>query len=239
MKKLPEYIILTPIAPHKLYSLSRFIKNIMSFRPKPKEVVFCAEPEIVPKISQWNQKLKKEKIKLVIFTLNPEELAKYSSNYDVVPKISCGREHLRNYFIGSQFDWALWLDSDIIPKSNIAKTLLEIALLEKSLTVTNKYPGRGEHSWSGIACTLTHKTACILSNFQVASFIWKGKEIGGFSEDFRFLSLLSVGDGYAKMKIGWNSRKINNFVSVWHEVSPGVDKFLKGEISPRRKKQKK
>src|SRR4030042_6931687 len=98
--KLPEYIILTPIAPYKLYSLNRFLKNVMSFRHKPKEMVFCAEPEIVPKISKWDEKLKKQRIKLIIFTLGPKIINKYSNGSDFVPeKVKQGRECLRHYFI--------------------------------------------------------------------------------------------------------------------------------------------
>jgi len=224
--EIPKYIILTPIAPDKLYSLDRFLKNVISFKPKPKEMVFCAEPKIVSKISKWKEKLKKQKIKLVIFTLKSSILNKYPSLS--IEKITYSRERLRNYFLNSQFEWALWLDSDIIPKTNIAKILLSIACSEKFLAITNQCPGKKEGShWSGIGCTLTHKTACALSKFLIAPIIWKNKRIGSLSEDYCFLSMLDAGARILKGKIGWNGRKVGKFVSVRHEIKPGITRFLK------------
>ncbi len=230
--KTPEYIILTPIAPGKLYSLNRFLKNVISFEPRPREMVFCAEPEIVPQLSGWEQRLKKQGIKLVIFTLEPEIINKYPNLS--IEKISYSREYLRHYFINSQFEWALWLDSDIIPKSNIAKTLLKMAYSEKFLAITNQYPGKEKNShWSGIGCTLTCKTACALSRFWIAPIIWKGKRIGNISEDYCFLAMLDAGARALKNRVGmeeWKGRKVGKFVSVYHEIKPGVTRFLKKDI---------
>jgi len=227
--KISEYIILTPIAPDKLYSLNRFLENVMSFKPRPKEMVFCAEPEIVPKLSKWEQKLKKRRIKLVIFTLGPEILSEYPSLS--VEKITYSRERLRHYFISSQFEWALWLDSDIIPRTNIAKILLTMAYSEKFLAITNQYPGKKKDChWSGIGCTLTHKTVCALSWFRIAPIIWKDKKVGSLSEDYCFLSMFDAAARTIKKTIGWNGRKVGRFVSVHHEIKPGIIRFLKKDI---------
>jgi len=56
--QIPDYIILTPTAPFKLYSLEKFLKNVLSFKPKPKEMVFCIEPEMKSEISKWKKRLK-------------------------------------------------------------------------------------------------------------------------------------------------------------------------------------
>ena len=222
----PQYIILTPIAGHKLYSLNRFIKNIITFQPLPQEMVFCAEPENLSEIFKQEQVLKEKGIKLTVFTLEPEVL--FNSEPTSLERIKASREHLRHYFISSQFQWALWLDSDIIPDSNIAQVLLEIAQREKVLAVTNAYPGREEFPWPGIAATLTHKAACTLTRFEIGRIFWNGKN-KNLSEDFCFLAILGAGEGLIKNVTGWGSRKVGRFVSICHEINPGVDKILEKE----------
>ena len=221
--KTIDYIILTPIAPHKLYSLDRFLKNITLFQPLAKEIVFCAEPECVGEILKREKILKEKGIKLVVFTLEPEVLSKTEPT--CLERIKYSREHLRYYFISSQFQWALWLDSDIIPEPNIAQVLMDVAQKEKVLAVTNSYPGRGDFSWQGIGCTLTHKAACTLTRFEIGYILWEGEE-KHLSEDFCFFAILDRGEPFIKKWTGWGSRKTDTFVSVWHEIKPGVDKFL-------------
>jgi hypothetical protein len=221
--KTIDYVILTPIAPHKLYSLDRFLNNIILFHSLPREIVFCAEPECVGEILKWEKILEERGIKLVVFTLEPEVLSKTEPAR--LERIKHSREHLRHYFISSQFQWALWLDSDIIPELNVTQVLMSVAQKEKVLAVTNAYPGRKDVPWHGIACTLTHKAACTLTRFEIGHILWEGEE-KHLSEDFCFLAILDRGDSFIKKWTGWGSRKIGRFVSILHEIRPGVDKFL-------------
>ena len=46
------------------------------------------------------------------------------------------------------------------------------------------------------------------------------------SEDFAFLSVLRAGSLFVETKTGWKSYIVGNFVSVIHEIDPGVDKLL-------------
>jgi len=226
--KTPDYIILTPTAPFKLYCFDRFMDNIVSFRPKPKEIVFCTEPEMVPEIAKWEKKFKKQGIKLVIFTLEPETLNKFSA-VDI-EKLTYSREHLRHYFIDSPYKWALWLDSDTIPEPIVARVLLNIAQSEKCLVVANEYPARRASNLiiKGMGCTLTHKAACRFAKFMIASLVWNGKKVGGLADDFWFFDMLYTGSSYIKNQVGWNSIKVGRFVSIWHIPGCGdPDKFLK------------
>ncbi len=231
MKKNPEYIILTPTYPAKLYCFNRFMKNIMSFRPKPKEVVFCVEPEMVPKVSKWEKELKKQKIKLVIFTLGPKTLSKFPAMD--IGKLTYSREHLRKYFVSSQYEWALWLDSDIIPDSDVAEVLLKIANSEKSLVVANQYRTRiGNRIIAGMGCTLTHKIACKFSKFQITSLTGDERNKQRLADDFWFFSMLSNGSFRIKEWTGWNSQKrTGRFVSIRHIPIKGQVRFLKKDTS--------
>lgn len=226
--KIPNYIILTPIATFKAYSLNCFIKNVISFQPKPKELVFCAEPELVPKISKLETKLKEQGIKLVILKLEQNILNKFPG-YNL-KKLTHSREHLRSYFTHSKFKWALWLDSDIIPDSDVAQALLSIAKSEKCLAVVNECPARITKGLviAGTGCALTHKTACIFAKFQISPVIWRGKEIGCLADDFWFFVMLRIANPQIKKWTGWNSKKrTGRFVSIRHIPGHGYqDKFL-------------
>jgi len=230
MKKELEYIILTPIAPHKRYSLDRFVKNVASFDPAPKKMVFCCEPEDVFELSKKKEELDKKGIELVIFTLKPETLKEYGVTE--LGRIRDGRNILRSFFLLSEFEWALLLDSDIIPKEKTNPLILHrIAEKNKALTVINRYPARGDgpSPWSGVAFTLMHRSAANLADFQVAPIVWEGKEIGRLSEDFTFLSILRTGSPFIEKETGWKSYIVGDFVSVIHEIDPGVDRLLEAE----------
>jgi len=224
-----EYIILTPTASFKLYCFDRFVKNILSFRPKPKEVVFCTEPKMMSEISKWKKEFKKRRIKLVILKLEPEIIQKFPE--PSLKKVSYSREHLRHYFIDSPYKWALWLDSDIIPEPNVAQVLLNIAQSEKFLVVANEYLHREIEKKrviiSGIGCTLTHEAACRFAKFMIASFIWNGKEGRCLADDFWFFAMLSAANWNINQQCGWNIRKFGRFVSIWHISEDGSDKVLK------------
>ncbi len=223
-----DYIILTPTYLSKLYCFNRFIKNIISFRPKPKEIVFYTEPEMVSHISKWEKELKKQGIKLVIFTLEPEILNKFPVKD--IGKLTYSREYLRHYFINSPYKWALWLDSDIIPEPNVAQVLLKIAQSEKCLVVANEYRSRMTkgHIIKGMGCTLTHKMACKFAKFQIASLTGDEKEVKHrLADDFWFFAMFSSANKPIKKWIGWNSLRVGRFIPIWHIPRRGRSKFLK------------
>jgi hypothetical protein len=220
-----DYIILTPITKYKLYSLKRFLKNAINFQPPPREIVLCSEPDIRNEIlCHWKKVASSQKINFTVLTLRQKDLLKAPPK--TLERITISRNYLRNYFINSPYNWALWLDSDIFPERNAPKKLFKIALSEKYLAVTNYCPGRGEYLWAGIGCTLTHKAICKAIQFQCGSFVWNGRKVGWLSEDFCFLAILDRLDPFLQGWIGWKSRKIGTFVSLVHEISPGVKKKL-------------
>ncbi len=228
MKKGFEYIILTPIAPHKRYSLNRFVKNVVAFDPLPKKMVFCCEPEDVFEISKKRSIFEKKGIDLVIFTLGPDTLKEHGVTQ--LGRIRDGRNILRSFFLSSKYEWALLLDSDIIPTEKKTPSILhEVAKKERSLTVLNRYPGRESDPWSGAAFTLMHRTAAGLAPFQVCPIVWKGEEVGRLSEDLTFLSILRAGSPFIEMKTGWKGYLAGDFVSVIHEIDLGVDRLLENQ----------
>lgn len=246
----PDYIILTPTAPFKLYALERFLNNVASFEPKPKEMVFCTEPEMVPHISKWEEKLEKQGIKLVIFTLEPEILNQFPK--PDIKKLTYSREHLRKYFINSPFEWALWLDSDIIPEKNVFQVLFKIAQSEKYLVVANQYYlARTMGSpfpiipIKGMGCTLTHRAACTFAKFQIACLDWnkeKKENINSedmcLADDFWFFAMIQTSDRPIKNWTGWRGLKKGRFVSIWHLTGSDKfpDKFLEKISNVRSKK---
>lgn len=228
--KIPDYIILTPTAPFKLYSLDRFLKNALSFNPKPKEMVFCLEPEIKRKIAEWRNKLKSKKIKLVILELEPEIVKKYPACDK--RKLTFAREKLRKYFLKSPYDWAPWLDCDIMPEKEVAKKLLKIALSEKYIAVNNGYLSRFSDGLKifGIGCTMTHRIACELAKFFIAPLKdFKGKTIKELCDDFWFLGMLSLVNRMIEKLLGWHGLKRGIFVKTIHLNERGEERVLTPE----------
>ncbi len=225
-----RYIVLTPIAPHKRYSLDRFLKAVSEFDPLPDKMVFCCEPEDVFEISEKRSMLSKLGIELVVFTIGPDTMTDYEMTE--LGRIRDSRNILRSFFLRSEYDWALLLDSDIIVEEKKTPSILfDVAQREKCLTVINQYPGResDSHPWNGVALSLMHRTAANLTEFQLAPIVWEGKEIGRLSEDFTYLSILRSGSSHIERITGWKSFIIGRFIPVIHEIDSGVDKKLEKE----------
>jgi len=124
---------------------------------------------------------------------------------------------LRKYFIKSKYEWALWLDSDIIPPPELPKILYEIAIKENALCVVNAYPGRNGKYWHGAGCMLTHKDVCKVSKFGIPYFSSTGKHL---SEDAYFLSILRGLNAFSQ----WIGKKViveGKFVEVKHIIGGG------------------
>ncbi len=254
-----EYIVLTPISPDKEYSLDRFLKSVSNFKPAPKEMVFCCEPENVAGISKWRNKLKAKAIDLIIFTIRPETKRTWFSNEikrpkpviealrksvllegaspgGLLEKIEESRNILREHFLNSDFQWAFHLDSDIILQdSNSPSVFYKTAHEKKSLLVLNSYPSSDTGSdsvWHGAGCMFMNRAIAHISPFFVAPFVFNG-EVGTVSEDFTFLSLVRACSPFIKAQFGWSGEIQGRFVPVIHEFRPGRDKFLdKEETEP-------
>lgn len=234
--RIPEYIILTPIAPLKLYSLDRFLKNVMFFKPKPQEMVFCAEPGAVSEVSKWKAKLKKQGIKLMILVLEPEIVKKFPRHN--MEKLTYSREHLRHYFVDSPYKWALWLDSDILPQKDAPSVLMKIANSQKVLAVSSEHLARCTEGLigAGAGCLLVHKEICRFAKFQVAQFFWKGEKVVSLYDDVLFFWMLNRASALIEKRIGWSGRIRGRFVSIRHIPKQGSDKFLKKDTKKSQQK---
>ena len=195
-----SYIVLTPVGNHKLYSLDQFLEAVRRFEPKPAEIVLCIDLDCPRK----DEISKIEDIKVLY---NPEIFV--SPSY--LERICSAREILRKYFIYSKYEWALWIDSDIICPPETPKVLLKVAEKKNCILVSNQYPARTTGYWSGSGCMLTHKLACTLSKFWIGRL---GKK--NISEDFVFLSIVDKSKYFIREFLGKEARVVGKFIKVEH-----------------------
>jgi len=203
-RNLPKYVVLTPIGAHKLYALEEFFKHIARFNYKPEMVVVAPDPEILYDVLDLSDVLGE----LTLLVL----LAEYPNVYHShLARITKARETLREWFLKSNYEYALWLDSDILAPPELPEKLLEVALETKAVVVRNGYPGRSGVIWHGSACMLTHRYACEVGRFIVTSI--NGMNI---SEDYNFFSLIKGAEPIIKHKVKMNAIVTGNFVPVKH-----------------------
>jgi len=200
---LPEYITLTPIGDHKEKYLMDFLGSLRSLDPPPVERVVCLDLDT--------------SLPLEIFT---EEKILFSPAIDAqrtsLERICYAREILRNYFLKTKVDYALWIDSDILVPPEIFKVLYEVMEKKKVWIVVNKYLGSPTNYWCGSACMLTHRQACMASRFWVGEILTPEGEIKHLSEDFIFFSIFDQGGPFLKLWTGRSGRVCDQFVTVKH-----------------------
>jgi len=220
---LPSYILLTPIGKHKGYSLAEFFENITRFHPSPKEVAFCVGSKVL--VNRFLPILKKSNIPFTLLLFRKEEKVKKTGG--ILHCIMESREILRKHFLKSGYEWALWLDSDIIPDPDCFLKLYLVAEKHKALVVNSGCPGRDGRIWHGAGLMLTHRIACQLSRFMVSSISTK-EGLKNFSEDFMFLSLIEAPGViyFTKLWTGRSGRVVGDFVSVKHVLAPGKERYL-------------
>jgi len=199
---MEPYIVLTPFGDHKHYALKEFIRSLNKLRPQPEMKIICADLD-----TKYKDEL--ESYDLVVY-YSPEIFSPPS----YLERICMSREILRKKFIYSNYEWSLWIDSDIIVPPDTPRILYKIAKDSNCLVVSNGYPGSYGHEheiWHGSGVMLTNKLACTGSRFWVADF--NGKHL---SEDFVFLSILDQGSYFIEQYTGRKARIVGEFVKVKH-----------------------
>lgn len=203
---MEPYILLSPLGDTRAYATEEFFKHIGNFIYKPSEIVVCVEPKAEAEL---------DRLSITGLTKLYGDLTLQSS---CLPRIAYAREKLREYFLNTSLDWALWLDSDILAPPELPEKLLQVADEKNSVLICNKYPGRGEEKWSGSGCILTHRVACDVGRFMVVS-LDAGDRRKNISEDYNFFSLVTGAAPIIKRYTGKESRITGDFVTVKHWIN--------------------
>jgi hypothetical protein len=201
------YLLLSPVGDHRKMYLPRFIEAVMRLSPPPEEVVLCvdADSECFPPQPVSRQ---------IRFLVNPA--IEYSRGD--LQRICSAREILRKFFIyhPRRFEYALWVDSDILIPPNTMETLKKVMEEENCLVVVNKYLGRNGNMWCGSGVMLTSLDACTASRFWVGITHDKNGVEKHLSEDFVFFSILDQGKVFLKQWCGKSGRTCGEYVKVEH-----------------------
>ncbi|MHA1288233.1 MAG: hypothetical protein ACTSPB_12590, partial [Candidatus Thorarchaeota archaeon] len=120
---MEPYILLSPVGAHKFKYLDSFIKFVRLLKPPPEEIVLCVDLDSGFDRSYENVR--------VLFS--PE----IGASPTTLDRICSAREILRNYFIYGSYNYALWLDTDIIPPPELPKILYDIMEKHQTLIVVN------------------------------------------------------------------------------------------------------
>lgn len=203
---MEPYILLSPLGDTRVYATEEFFKHVGNFIYKPAEIVVCVEPKVESELNR----------------LGITEITKLLGNLRLragyLPRIAYARERLREYFLNTSLDWALWLDSDILAPPELPEKLLQVADEKNSILICNKYPGRGEEKWSGSGCILTHRIACDIGRFMVVS-LDVGDIRKNICEDYNFFSLVTGAASIIKRYTGKEGRVTGEFVTVKHWIN--------------------
>jgi len=151
-----DYILLSPVAIHKQYCLDRFIESVKSLVPAPKEIHFCIDWDA------FELRDKLSNIDDIIVHINPN----IGDPSSFLTRISYAREILRNHFIKTDYDWALWVDSDILLPSDMVETLINTQEGSQAAVVVHGYVGRNYKSiWHGSGIMWTSNESCSAGTF--------------------------------------------------------------------------
>ena len=205
-----KYILLSPVGQHKRHHLLKFAEAVRNLNPAPEEIVLCLDADSTP-ISIPFLGLPFEK---TIIKTNPA--IEYPSGD--LQRICSAREILRNHFIyhPKKYEYALWVDSDILLPPNTAEVLRQIMEKENCLVVVNKYQGRNRDMWCGSGVMLTSRDACTASRFWVGITHDKDGVEKHLSEDFVFFAILDQGRTFLKGWCGKSGRVCDEYVKVEH-----------------------
>lgn len=175
-KSLPEYMVLSPVSPNRIHVLDRFIEAAKAFDPGPEEIVLCIDWD---EFDLWELRDRED-----ITTLITSEAMGFSRGS--CKRIGASRNLLSKYVIDSPYDWALFIDSDIICPPELPELILETIEDENLIGLCHSYLGRGQSLWSGSGIMMVHKNVCKASTFFAAD---PGPDIVGGSEDYTFLAI--------------------------------------------------
>ena len=205
---IPKYIALSPIGDHKYETIPAFLEALRNQDPPPDDIVFCFDVDTA---------------------LNPEEYGvtvRYSPELSVgrgiLERICSAREILRKHFIyhPKDYQFGLWVDCDIVVPPNLFRTLYEKMEEENALVVVNKYQGRvhgdEKRMWCGSGVMLTHKIACMVSQFYLGKVPREDGRLTNLSEDFMFFAGIDQGRYFLKQWTGRSGRVCEEFVEVEH-----------------------
>jgi len=199
-----KYIVLSPVGDHRTKWIDEFIDALKAQTIPPDEIVLCVDLDT-------NKEIERDDVK---FLYSPE----IGISRSQLDRICTAREILRNYFIYGKYDFALWVDSDIIVPPELAETLYQVMETRQALIVVNQYQGRSgpESRWSGSGVMLTHRVACTASHFWVGRIIDKHGVEKHLSEDLMFFSIIDQGSRFIKRWSGRSGRICKEFVIVSH-----------------------
>jgi hypothetical protein len=189
----PTYEVVSPVGEHKLYSVKEYHSHIFNLNPPPQRIIYGIDTEISEDFMINNQ--------FDYIFVDQTETVNQDGESDI-HYIAHARDELRKIFLGDCCNWLFMIDSDIFVPPHAFMTLWTLAIHNRCLMVINQIPGREDHCWHGVSCTLAHRRLMNANAFSVLEFSYpdefKERKRYHISEDTTFIEQFSSIDWWLK-----------------------------------------
>jgi len=207
-----NYIAVPLVGGHKLYSMPLFFDYLLKLDTSPQELLISTTKEIFDKcMTVYTGSLP------VTWIHGEEDLGN-----DMIASTTSAREALRQGIIKRDYEWALWLDNDMLVPPDLWEKFCILRDREPTLILVNSYhPARQDYTdiRHGMATTFTHRDA-------LAAFPFLRCQIRGenYGDDQIWLSVIKSYRNRRKTKT-----LSGKFFDVKHMVEDGRIKSFKPE----------
>jgi len=167
-----NYCVLTPIGPQKRYARDLFWNGIDALTQQPTQIYFYSKKDVH---RHW---MKGRRQSNVTWCQEPDNMKPR-----IIQTTTTARETLRQKYLEDDFaEWALWLDPDIIPETQIVdKFEVFLATHPQLIVLRSFHPSRSDSSLvrHGISCTFAHRDAMKAYPFTMAHArgVWTGDDL--------------------------------------------------------------
>jgi len=207
-----KYIAVTLVGGHKLYSMPLFFEHLLNLNTLPELLLISTTKEIFDKCMEVYTG------NVPVVWIHGEE----DTGNDMIVSTTSAREALRKAVLERGYEWALWLDNDMLVPPDLWEKFCILRDREPELVLVNSYhPARQDYTdiRHGMATTFTHRDA-------LAGFPFVRAEIRGnhYGDDQIWLHAIR----------SFRSRKgvktlTGKFFDVKHMVEDGRIKSFKPE----------
>jgi len=146
-----RYVLLTLVGGHKLYSKDKFFKGILELNIPPEEIWISTTESLFSEFTDGY------KGNIPIVWIHGEE----DLGDDMIRSTTSAREALRQKFVESDYEWSMWLDSDIIVTQDMVEVFLDHLKNNNKLTWVHGYhpwrEGEGIRSRHGLGSCFIHR----------------------------------------------------------------------------------
>lgn len=199
-----DYILVTLVGKHKLYSAPLFWKYIEGLNIQPGEILVSSTKEI------FNLFMKPYKGRTPVRWVHGED----DTGNDQIESTTSAREKLRQEILETPYVWSAWLDNDIlVPPDYIEKFQKFLEKYPDAVLVNSFHPARqrNERMRHGLGSSFIHRD--VLSAYPFTMATLRGKNLG---DDYLWKILMSQFSSIFGFKMPHGA-----FFNVKHAIEDG------------------